>query len=121
MTDMLNYIRDEELYENDPNGNLVELEPWSESIAESSAKLENIVLSAEHWDVIHFLRNYYKLCGSSQNARVLSRVLDKQYINEGGIKKLYLLFPNGPVIQASKIAGLPVPPASSDPGFGYTH
>ncbi len=121
MTDMLNYIRDGESYDKDPNGNLAELEPWSETIAESLAKHENIKLSSEHWDVIHFLRNYFKLCGSVQNARVLTKVLDKQYVNEGGIKKLYTLFPNGPVTQASKIAGLPVPTASSDPSFGYIH
>jgi len=121
MTDMLNYIRDGIAYERDPNGNLAELEPWSETIAESVAKDENIELTAEHWDVVHFIRNYYKLCGSSQNARVLTKVLDKQYVKEGGIKKLYMLFPNGPVTQASKIAGLPVPSASSDPSFGYVH
>ena len=121
MTDMLNYIRDGKSYDKDPNGNLAELEPWSESIAESNAKLEKISLSAEHWDVIHFLRNYFKLCGSPQNARALTKVLDKQYVNEGGIKKLFKLFPNGPVTQACKIAGLPVPSASRDPGFGYIH
>ncbi|VAW91303.1 hypothetical protein MNBD_GAMMA22-2698 [hydrothermal vent metagenome] len=121
MTDMLNYIRDGESYDKDPNGNLAELEPWSESIAEGHAKVENISLSAEHWDVIHFMRNYYKLCGSAQNARALTKVLDKQYVKEGGIKKLYKLFPHGPVTQASKIAGLPVPSASSDPSFGYIH
>lgn len=121
MTDMLNYIRDGESYEKDPNGNLAELEAWSESIAEATAKNLNIKLTAEHWDVIHFIRNYYKLCGSPQNARALTKVLDKQYVKEGGIRKLYKLFPNGPVTTASKIAGLPVPAANSDPGFGYVH
>ncbi len=121
MTDMLNYIRDGEAYEKDPNGNLAELDPWSESIAEGFAKHENIKLTAEHWDVIHFIRNYYKLCGSVQNARALTKVLEKQYVKEGGIKKLYKLFPHGPVTQASKIAGLPVPSASCDPSFGYIH
>jgi len=110
MTDILKYINDETLLETDPNGYLLKLDDWSEDIAEEIAKQENITLTAAHWQVIMFLRNYYKDFGIAPNVRTLIKVLAKEFGEEvGNSKHLYILFPTGPSRQGCRIAGLPLP------------
>ena len=110
MTDILKYITDDELLETDPNGYLLKLDDWSESVAESIAAEEKISLSAAHWQVVMFLRTYYKDYGISPNVRTLVKLLAKEFGDDIGNKKhLYMLFPNGPSRQGCRIAGLPLP------------
>ncbi len=110
MTDILKYITDDALLETDPNGYLLKLDDWSEAIAEAIAKEENITLNAAHWQVVMFLRDYYKEYGISPNVRTLVKLLAKEFGDEvGNTKHLYMLFPNGPSRQGCRIAGLPLP------------
>jgi len=45
-------------------------------------------------------------------------MLDIEYAEQGGRKYLRRLFPEGPVAQGMRIAGLPVPPHTENEGFG---
>ncbi len=119
MSDVLKFIVDPEAQISDPDGLLMELPEWSEDIATKLAADEGVELTDEHWGVIKFLRQYYARGGDFEHARELTEALTKQVSDKGGRRYLYQLFPHGPVTQGCKIAGLPVPRDSTDPGFGY--
>lgn len=98
--------------------NLEALEPWSKNIAIDLASKEGITLTPAHWEVIEALRNHYQEYGPDANARSLMNCMESEFADRGGKKYLYDLFPRGPVNQACRIAGLPLPPHSTDPSFG---
>lgn len=97
---------------------LEELEPWSEETARELSAIEEIDLTPEHWEVVNFLREHFEDCGLAPSGRILLRHLEDEFSKQGGRKYLYRLFPAGPVSQGSRIAGLPLPPYSSDKSFG---
>ncbi|MDD5330301.1 MAG: TusE/DsrC/DsvC family sulfur relay protein [Sulfuricella sp.] len=99
-------------------GDLLDFENWSELAARKLAAEEGIDLSKEHWQVINFLRDNYQQCGPWPSGRAVLGLLEENFIQQGGKKYLYHLFPRGPVVQACKIAGLPLPPYSADASFG---
>ena len=98
--------------------NLEALGSWSEGTARELATREGITLTPAHWEVIQALRNHYQEYGPDANARSLLHCMEVEFGDMGGKKYLYDLFPRGPVNQACRIAGLPLPPHSSDPAFG---
>jgi len=97
--------------ETDENGYLVSLDDWSEGVADKLAQDEEIDMNEEHWDIINFLRDYYQEYQIAPAVKVLTKAIAKR--NEIDKKQasvfLYELFPNGPGLQACKIAGLPKP------------
>ena len=108
-----------DIIENDILGvEFVELEDWSEQIAQKLAGEEGITLSKEHWEVINFLRDYYLRCGPCPSGRAVQGLLEENFAQQGGRKYLYQLFPRGPVVQAYKIAGVPLPAYATDLHFG---
>lgn len=106
------------MMKDDPEGRLAALPEWSEKIAEKVAELEGIGLTEEHWEVVNLLRNHYRLHGHNLSGPRLLAALEEPFGRRGGKKRLYELFPGGPVSQGSRIAGVPPPPYSSDPSFG---
>ena len=44
----------------DKDGFLVDLSIWSPELAQSLAQNEGLELGAEHWEVIHLLRDFYQ-------------------------------------------------------------
>ena len=94
----------------DPEGYLKEVNDWNELVAQSIALEEDIELSDEHWQVIHYIRDFYFEFQTSPSIRPLVKYLAKM-LPEGKGNSLYLqvLFPDGPAKQATKIAGLPKP------------
>lgn len=98
--------------------NLEALGPWTKSMANELAAKEGITLTPAHWEVIDALRNHYQENGPDASGRSLLHCMEVEFADRGGKKYLYDLFPRGPVNQASRIAGLPLPPHSTDPGFG---
>jgi tRNA 2-thiouridine synthesizing protein E len=104
--------------QHDPEGNMFGLEHWSPLTAKRLAEAEGIFLTDEHWAIINFLRERYREHGNAKNARELLGELEENVSDGHGRRGLYELFPGGPVSQASRIAGLPLPPYSSDPSFG---
>jgi len=103
------------------NGYLVELPDWGENIAHNIAAEEGITLTEEHMDILKYLRKYYDKNGQGYNARTLLNVMEFEFGKWEGKKHLYELFPKGPVSQASKLAGIPLPPNCNDPSFGSAH
>ena len=97
--------------ETDENGYLVSLEDWNEGVAEKLAEDEEITMNGEHWEIINFLRDYYQEFQIAPAIKVLTKAIAKKndiHKNEASVF-LYELFPNGPGLQACKIAGLPKP------------
>jgi len=105
-------------YESDPEGNLSELPHWSPLYANQLAEIEDLQLSDEHWEIIYHLRERYRLHGNEANARTILRDLEEHFCDNHGRAYLYRLFPQGPVSQASRLAGLPIPPHAHDLSFG---
>lgn len=94
----------------DKHGYLANLEDWNEQVALEFAKLENISLTAAHWEVVHFVRQFYLEFNTSPAMRILVKAMAQQLGTEkGNSKYLFLLYPQGPAKQATRIAGLPKP------------
>lgn len=94
------------------------LQHWDSEIARQIAKQENIELTDEHWALIFYLRENFLQHGFPNSSHELTQQLDAEFSQQGGIRYLYLLFPDGPIAQGSRIAGLPVPHDAEDESFG---
>ncbi len=96
--------------EADEEGYLININEWNEDLAGLIAKDENVTMTAEHWEVVNFLREYYAEYQIAPAVRVLTKAIAKKMgADKGSNKYLYELFPYGPAKQACKIAGLPKP------------
>ncbi|MCK5895659.1 MAG: TusE/DsrC/DsvC family sulfur relay protein [Cocleimonas sp.] len=94
----------------DEEGYLIDLSSWTKEIATELAKLEDVDLTEEHWNIIDFLREYYEEYQIAPAVRVLTKAVKKRLgKDKGNSKYLYSLFPYGPGKQACKYAGLPKP------------
>ncbi|MBA2492881.1 MAG: TusE/DsrC/DsvC family sulfur relay protein [Gammaproteobacteria bacterium] len=101
---------DDKLYETDPEGYLKDIEAWTREVARTMAGRDGVTLTEEHWEVIHFLRDYYHEYGIAPSVRVLVRAVGER-LGQDKAKSAYLyrLFPEGPARQACRYAGLPKP------------
>lgn len=97
---------------------LNDMESWTEQQARDLARSQGLELSDEHMDVICWLRDLYADCGKPENGRALTHAMEETFSDQGGKKYLYWLFPNGPVLQGCRLAGLPVPESTVDRSFG---
>lgn len=96
-------------------GNLMELHRWNSHLAEHMANKENITLTAEHWEVLNFLREFYFTYGVTPMVKILMKYMAEDIGPEHASKEyLYRLFPKGPSRQGSRIAGLPEPQGCLD-------
>ncbi len=98
-----------------------EFDEWNEDVARALAAEENIELTDAHWEVIHFLRAHCEENGTSCSARLLLKAMMVNFESRGGKRYLYTLFPRGPVVQATRIAAIPLPAYSLDLSFGSVH
>lgn len=90
------------------NGYLVNLEDWSEGLAEVLAKEDGVALSEKHWDLINYLRDEYLNNGGNQpNTRSIVKAMGDKWNEKIGQKEVYELFPKDPSKQGGRIAGLP--------------
>lgn len=97
-------------FECDDNGYLLDFTQWSRRFAEHVALAEGIVLTADHWAVVEFLRDYHDRFGLSPPMRVLVKAISPLLGEaKASSRRLYQLFPDGPAKQACKVAGLPKP------------
>lgn len=95
-------------------------EDWSPGIAEEIARAEGLELSADHWEAVRGLQEYFARHEGDPaiNMRELHDALDERFHSRGGIKGLYLLFPGGPIAQGCRLAGLKAPYLATDKNFG---
>lgn len=94
----------------DEFGYLKNLNDWSEELAVVIAAKDDVVLSEAHWEIVHFVREFYQEYKTSPAIRMLVKALFQKFGEEkGNSRYLQRLFPEGPAKQATKIAGLPKP------------
>lgn len=104
------------IYYTFPSGNLAHAEDWSEALAVHLAKQQDLELTAEHWEVLNFMRGFYFKYGIAPMVKLLKKHLSETLGNDKANNDyLYRLFPNGPARQGSIIAGLPEPQGCIDP------
>jgi tRNA 2-thiouridine synthesizing protein E len=96
----------------------VEMSDWNLEKGRELAAREGIEPTDEHWQVVNKLREYYLEHGLPESGRELGDMLESEFAEQGGRRYLRRLFPQGPVAQGMRIAGLPVPAYTEDEGFG---
>ncbi|RRV45776.1 TusE/DsrC/DsvC family sulfur relay protein [Pseudomonas sp. p106] len=94
----------------DKDGFLVDLQDWSHAVAEALAARESIALTAEHWEVLELLRQFYAEFQLSPATRPLVKYTAlKLGPEKGNSPHLNRLFSGTPAKLAAKLAGLPKP------------
>jgi len=97
-------------YPTDIQGFLKNRLSWSLALGEHMAKLDGVVLTPEHWEVIHYFREYYEDYNIPPPMRMVIRVFKKSFGEENANSRYLLsLFPEGATKSASKFGGLPKP------------
>jgi tRNA 2-thiouridine synthesizing protein E len=98
-----------------------DLAGWTDDWARQQAQQEGLELTDEHLRVLQFLRDFYLEQGWTKKAHELTQALDDAFEAEGGGQYLHRLFPDGPLAQGSRLAGLPEPAYAVDESFGSSH
>ncbi len=94
----------------DEDGYIENLNDWAPEVAEKMALEDGVVLTEAHWEVINFVREYYREYQLAPPMRVLTRAIGKRLgRDKGNSPYLYELFPSGPAKQACRYGGLPKP------------
>ena len=94
----------------DKEGYVINLNDWTEELAEYMARREGINMTIAHWEVVNLLRDYYQRHHTAPMIKMLVKEMGKVMGPEkGNTKHLFELYPAGPAKQACKIAGLPTP------------
>ena len=97
-------------YATDVQGFLKDRLQWSEDLGRESARRDGVELTDEHWEVIHYFREYYDDYNIPPPIRMVIRVFKKAFGEENANSRYLLsLFPEGATKSASKYAGLPKP------------
>jgi tRNA 2-thiouridine synthesizing protein E len=92
----------------DSEGYLVQPGEWSEAFARAEAEAEGLTLTAEHWEVIRFLRDYYDEHGVQAPVRDMVKHFREAWGEERGSSPyLHRIFPRGgPQKQGNRLAGI---------------
>ncbi len=94
----------------DADGHLVNLDDWSEALAQAIADAEGIEMTDAHWEIVNFIRDYYKHSHTLLAIKPMVNEIAKKYgPGKGSTRYLYGLFADKPTRLANKIAGLPRP------------
>ncbi len=84
---------------------------WDEQVAEVIASEDGLSLTEKHWEILRFLRDFYKEHEMSPPSNRLFVKAVKEALGEDRGNSIYLmqLFPGTPAKTACRIAGLPRP------------
>lgn len=100
----------EQNLETDKEGFLLSNTFWDEELAAHMASIEGVELTEEHWEVMHYLREYYENYDIAPPMRMMVEIFAKRFGREKASSRyLQKLFPQGPAKQGSRFAGLPKP------------
>jgi tRNA 2-thiouridine synthesizing protein E len=98
------------VYELLADGRLANNQDWNENIAAGLAEKDGITLTHKHWEIINLMRDFYKQYNISPIRKLLIKsIMDKYENKKASNDYLDNLFPNGVLIEGSKIAGIPIP------------
>ncbi|KAA0875449.1 TusE/DsrC/DsvC family sulfur relay protein [Nitrincola tapanii] len=94
----------------DPEGYLLDLSDWSESLAQAWAEEKGLTLTPAHWEILYLLRDFYQEYQHSPAMRPLCKAIAQKLGTDKG-RSIYLLqlFPGSPAKLAAFLAGLPKP------------
>ncbi|MDI5891973.1 TusE/DsrC/DsvC family sulfur relay protein [Halomonas rhizosphaerae] len=110
-TEIYRYLTiEKKTYALDPEGYLVDMGDWSPEVAEALAHEEGIVLTAEHWEILQVLRDFYVRYEMAPAMRPLVKAVG-QALGPAKGRSIHLmrLFPGSPAKVAARLAGLPKP------------
>ncbi|WP_154224551.1 TusE/DsrC/DsvC family sulfur relay protein [Marinicella rhabdoformis] len=93
----------------DQHGHLANRAAWTTDWAEATAQADEIKLTKDHWQVIKAVQQLFDETEDTPPMRLLIKVLKQRLDADIDSRFLYRLFPDNPVRQASKYAGLPKP------------
>jgi len=97
-------------YELLADGRLANNGEWNEEIASSLAEKDGVTLTHNHWEIINLMRDFYKEYNISPIRKLLIKAIKDKYDDKKATSDyLDSLFPNGVLIEGSKIAGIPIP------------
>ena len=92
----------------DGEGYLQNFKDWEKDVAVVLAEAEKLELTEDHWTVVQLMRDYYAVHEAIPTARDFTRSMGDALGNEKGSSRyLSQLFPNEPMKQSGKVAGLP--------------
>ncbi len=94
----------------DEDGHLADPEQWTSAFARALADRDGIELSADHWWLIEFVRDYHETYETPPLMRVVVAALRKARNDSSiGSRELYRLFSDNPVRDGCRYAGLKKP------------
>jgi len=97
-------------YPTDVQGFLKKRLSWSAPLGTYMASLDGVTLTEEHWEIIHYFREYYEDYNIPPPMRMVMRVFKKAFGDDNANSRYLLqLFPEGVAKAASKFGGLPKP------------
>ena len=90
-------------------GFLLDPEAWSPDVASALAEAEGIGLTDTHWVVLNAIRVFYEENDVPVSYHVLCQEVDEvlRPLKYNCVHAMKLLFPQGGIKQASRIAGVP--------------
>lgn len=93
----------------DADGHLAEAGAWCEDVARCFAEDADILLRAEHWQVIRAVRSFHGETGVAPSMRALVKLLRQRAPALASSMALLRLFPGNSANLVAKLAGLPRP------------
>jgi len=97
-------------YELLPDGRLANNDDWSEDVAVSMAEKDGVTLTHNHWEIINLMRDFYKEYNIPPIRKLLLKAIKEKHEDKKATNDyLDSLFPNGVLIEGSKLAGVPMP------------
>ncbi len=95
----------------DQHGHLRDWREWTPAVARALARADRVEMTDDHWALIELLRNLYAETGETPPMRLFVRLVGSTLGKDKGSSRfLYRLFPEAPIAQLCRYAGLPKPP-----------
>lgn len=93
-----------------PDGHLLDPADWHEAVAVEMAQRDGLEFDALRWWLIHFVRRHYLDYGMPPLMRIVIQAMRREAVVENPSSRiLYRLFPDGPIREVCRYAGLPQP------------